>query len=430
MTPFQLKRTLQSSIGGLWGGEPSGDSRDIAVVRVADFDYDGLVARAAPTARQIEPNLVVKRQLCRGDLLIEKSGGGEKQNVGRVVQWVGPQRAICSNFVNRLRPAPGMDSRWLTYLHRSLYLAGFAATCTKQTTGIQNLDLDAYLAARVRVPAIDQQRRIASFLDRELARLRRVAERTDSLDSLRGEAVSRALRDGVGLDRWPAVQIRHVARTGTGHTPSRERPEYWKPDELVVPWFTLADVWQIRDDEREVVMDTAEWVSQAGIDNSSACKHPAETVLLSRTASVGFSAVLGREMAASQDFMTWTCGPRLDPYFLLFVLRAIRPELRRLMYGSTHRTIYMPDLHALRTPLPPVAEQRVAVAKIRASLAPHWQMRRNTRLLRERLTEYRDALITEAVTGQLDVTRLSESQLDESAHAAVEAERPEVLSAW
>ncbi len=44
------------------------------------------------------------------------------------------------------------------------------------------------------------------------------------------------------------------------------------------------------------------------------------------------------------------------------------------------------------------------------------------------LAEYRDALITEAVTGKLDVTRLSDSQVDESAQAAMEGERPEVLS--
>jgi hypothetical protein len=42
---------------------------------------------------------------------------------------------------------------------------------------------------------------------------------------------------------------------------------------------------------------------------------------------------------------------------------------------------------------------------------------------------YRDALITEAVTGKLDVTRLSEQQMDESAHAAMEGEQPEVFSA-
>jgi type I restriction enzyme S subunit len=138
---------------------------------------------------------------------------------------------------------------------------------------------------------------------------------------------------------------------------------------------------------------------------------------------------MDRDMAVSQDFMTWTCGPKLDPYFLLFSLRAMRPELRRLMTGSTHQTIYMPDLHALRIPLPDITEQERAVHALRASLDRHWAARSELEAVTELLAEYRDALITEAVTGKLDVSRLSEQQMDESAHAAMDGEAPEVLSA-
>lgn len=48
---------------------------------------------------------------------------------------------------------------------------------------------------------------------------------------------------------------------------------------------------------------------------------------------------------------------------------------------------------------------------------------------RSLLAEYRDALITEVVTGKRDVSRLSDQRMDESARAAMEGEAPEVLSA-
>jgi type I restriction enzyme S subunit len=276
-------------------------------------------------------------------------------------------------------------------------------------------------------PGHSEQRAIADFLDRECERVSQLTATSSSLDSLSAEAYERMLRDEVGHDEWPHVRLSYVARTGTGHTPSRAHSGYWASDELNVPWFTLADVWQIRDDEREEVKDTTERISEVGLANSAAVKHPEGTVILSRTASVGFSAVMACDMAVSQDFMTWTCGPKIEPVFLLSVLRAMRPELRQLMTGSTHKTIYMPDLHALRVPLPPVAAQRRAVAGIRRSLEPHWRLRRRNAELRERLAEYRDALITEAVTGQLDVTRVSEQQMDERAHAAMEEEPVEAV---
>src|SRR5690606_27870738 len=114
------------------------------------------------------------------------------------------------------------------------------------------------------------------------------------------------------------------------------------------------------------------------------------------------------DMATSQDFVTWTCGPRLDPYFLLWTLRAMRSDLLgRLAMGSTHKTIYVPDLQALKIPLPSLEEQRAAVDRIRE------QNRRIDELIDRvvqqaaLLTERRQALITAAVTGQIDVSTAS-----------------------
>ncbi|WP_326801005.1 restriction endonuclease subunit S [Streptomyces sp. NBC_01788] len=155
---------------------------------------------------------------------------------------------------------------------------------------------------------------------------------------------------------WPTVPIRLVARLGSGHTPSRSVPEYW--DDCTVPWITLADVWQLRSGATDVITETKEKVSKLGLANSAAVKHPAGTVILSRTASVGFSAIMGADMATSQDFATWTCGPKLDPRYLLHCLRAMAPDLKRIATGSTHKTIYMPDIEQLRVPVPPMDEQR------------------------------------------------------------------------
>jgi type I restriction enzyme S subunit len=63
-------------------------------------------------------------------------------------------------------------------------------------------------------------------------------------------------------------------------------------------------------------------------------------------------------MATSQDFVTWTCGPKLDPRYLLWVLRGERDDILRRTQGSTHKTIYMPDIEQLTIPLPPLDEQR------------------------------------------------------------------------
>jgi type I restriction enzyme S subunit len=273
---------------------------------------------------------------------------------------------------------------------------------------------------------LDEQRRIADFLDDETGRI-------DSLVSTQGQArnalierraagVFDAVVGGDITDRvpstlawveslprtWLGVKLSLFARMGSGHTPSRSHSEWWK--DCAIPWITTGEVSQVRDDRREVLTETRERISEIGMANSSAETHPKGTVVLCRTASAGYSAVMGADMATSQDFVTWTCGSELDPFYLLWCLRAMRSDLLgRLAMGSTHKTIYVPDLQMLRIPLLPLDEQHQIVESIRASNsaidATIDAIDRQAALLHER----RQALITAAVTGEIDVTTTRKS---------------------
>jgi type I restriction enzyme S subunit len=166
---------------------------------------------------------------------------------------------------------------------------------------------------------------------------------------------------------WKAARTKFAARLRSGHTPSRQQPEYWL--NCTIPWFGLADVWQIRDGRTEYVSETAEKISELGLANSAARLLPRGTVILSRTASVGFSAIMAVDMATTQDFVNWVCGPSLRPEYLLYVFRSMEHEFNRLMMGSTHQTIYMPDVSRFTTPIPPLHEQDQIVTQIRRETA-------------------------------------------------------------
>lgn len=156
-------------------------------------------------------------------------------------------------------------------------------------------------------------------------------------------------------NNWRVVPLKSYAKLGTGHTPDRNKKEYWR--DCDVPWVTTTDVTR-RADSLAPLHQTEQHISELGMANSAAVLHPAGTVMLSRTASIGYSVLIGQSMATTQAFVTWTPGNELDSRYLLLVLRAMKPEWDRLAYGSTHRTIYMPDLESVRIPLPPLEEQR------------------------------------------------------------------------
>ncbi|RFC62264.1 type I restriction endonuclease subunit S [Fulvimarina endophytica] len=162
---------------------------------------------------------------------------------------------------------------------------------------------------------------------------------------------------------WSRAPLTDVADLGTGHTPSRHEPNYWDGD---IPWIGIRDAGA---NHGKVINDTAQHVTELGLDNSAAVLLPKNTVCLSRTASVGYVVKMGRDMATSQDFVNWTCSETIDPDYLLNALLAEGEDIRRFGEGSTHTTIYFPEVKAFHIDLPPAAEQRRIVAKLDALTA-------------------------------------------------------------
>lgn len=329
---------------------------------------------------------------------------------------------FATSEVHVIRPdTRRLDPSYLRYL-----LSGddFRAEGMRSMTGaggLRRVSERAILDFRPAVTDLDTQKAIAAFLDAETARIDALIEKKGRLQELTREKETATLERAVkGQDRggpvresgaewigsipehWLAPKFTQVARLESGHTPSRQHPEYWVSEECTVPWVSLADIWQVRREGRIYLSETAEKVSPLGLANSAARLLPSDTVMLSRTASVGFPAIMAVPMATTQDFVNWICGPKILPEYLYLVLKSMRREFARLMMGSTHQTIYMPDVRSFKTPLPPLEEQREIVRRLWSKLDDFRELTAKVQDSIEGLREFRAALITAAVTGQID----------------------------
>lgn len=195
---------------------------------------------------------------------------------------------------------------------------------------------------------------------------------------------------------WNLATLTKVAKLESGHTPSRNKADYWNGE---IPWLSLADTEAL--DVLEVDQ-TSECVTAKGIANSSARVLPKDTVVFSRTATVGKASRMKRPMATSQDFANWVCGPTLVPAYLVQVFRHMEREWDRLQEGSTHQTIYMPVFKKLQILLPPTTEQQ-KIADVGEAFDMRIAKERETRKV---LIGNRDALAQELLSGRI---RLPES---------------------
>lgn len=318
-----------------------------------------------------------------------------------------------------LRCSGRLAPKFLYYFFEGL---GSALLPVLQKVGatVESISMAALRGLLTPVPPFPEQQAIAAFLNRETARIDELLREQEALledlamrrDALVFERATKGL-GGVPLQEsgvawagqvpahWEVVKLRSIARLESGHTPSRSRPEYW--ENCTIPWVSLSDVRRFRDGRLKYIEDTEEKISELGMAHSSARLLPRGTVILSRTASVGFSAILGIDMATTQDFANWVCGPRLLPEYLLYVLRGMKHEFARLMMGSTHQTIYMPDIRELQVPLPPPEEQQAIVQHLNTQLAQIDALTEEVRGSIALMRQHRSVLITAAVTGKIDV---------------------------
>ena len=366
------------------------------------------------------PDQVQRFPLRVGDVLITKDSESWTDIAVPAVVGEDLSDVLCGYHLAHIKPGPDLDGRFLA---RQFSAIGTRDQFHVAANGITRFGLggDAIRTGLFPIAPIEEQHAIADFLDRETAKIDALVARKERLIELLQEkrtalitrAVTRGLDPNVPMKdsgvewlgeipaHWEAKRTKFAATLRSGHTPSRQNPEYWRG--CTIPWFGLADVWQIRDGQVEYVHATAEKISELGLANSAARLLPTGTVILSRTASVGFSAILGVDMATTQDFVNWVCGPSLRSEYLLYVFRAMGPEFRRLTMGSTHQTIYMPAVGCFSTPVPPVPEQDQIIAFIRKETSAIDALISKVRQAIDHLREFRTALISAAVTGKIDV---------------------------
>jgi len=163
---------------------------------------------------------------------------------------------------------------------------------------------------------------------------------------------------GVIPEEWEVSLLDSVAKRGSGHTPDKAHPEYWDGQ---IKWISLQDSDRL---DQLYIYDTAAKITPAGIANSSARMHPKGTVVLSRDAGVGKSAIMKDDMAVSQHFIAWQCGPSLNNHFLYYWLQSKKSEFQRIAMGNTIKTIGLPYFRQLVIPRPDRTEQDAIAAAL------------------------------------------------------------------
>lgn len=393
----RIKWSVHSSQNGIWGNEADGGPDDIRCVRVADFNRPKFsIHDNDVTFRSVSRAERRGRILRRGDLILEKSGGGEKNPVGFVVHYDREEEAVTSNFVAKVSLARGMEPRFWTYLHHWLYSSRLTQPSIKQTSGIQNLDQQSYFDERVCFPPAQEQVLVADFLDRETAKIDALIVKQQQLVATlredRTATITHAVSRGLDSDSEPEPAAGVWSDVAPGH---------WK----VAPLKHLVQMQSGVNITAESIEPSGEYAVYGGNGlrgYTSRPTHSGEFILIGRQGALcGNVHRVRGEFWASEHAIVCTPRTELSVGWLSNLMEAM--SLGQYSQAAAQPGISADVLGNLRVAVPPVPEQCRMAAMLEASEKRFNALVGKSREIIGTLLEFRSALITDAVTGKIDV---------------------------
>ncbi len=412
---FSLKRSIDGCFNGLWGSDPKENNDDIVVLRVADFDRNKLVIdNSKLTLRNIKKSEIGNRLLKKGDLLIEKSGGGDKTLVGCVVLFNENYKALTSNFVAKMTPKSNVNSYFLNYFFAALYANNINYQSIKQTTGIQNLDTNSYLNEKLALPSLHEQEAIVSFLNQKTSEIDQAIAIKEQQIALLNERKQIVIQKAVtqGLD--PNVPMKNSGVEWIGQI-----PEYWEIS-------ANRTIFKERNEQGKEGLPLLSVSIHSGVSNEEISEEDnvrgrvkiedKSKYILVKKGDIAFNmmrAWQGGIGAVSVDGMVSPAYIVAKPNDLInsefFEYQYRCPEfiqqMDRYSKGITdfRKRLYWDGFKQLVTVVPPLEEQLKIVEQIKAiEQQTNFAIQIKNQQI-EKLKEYKTILINDAVTGKIKV---------------------------
>lgn len=330
------------------------------------------------------------------------------------------ERGIITSAYLALEPT-GALSAFLAYLLRAYDLS---KVFYSMGGGLrQSMKFDDLKRMPIAIPPELEQAAIAAFLDRETAKIDALIAEQEKLIALLAEkrqaTISRAVTKGLNTDtptkesgvawlgdvpaHWAACPLKVLARIGNGSTPNRDNPDYWADEGF--PWLNSSVV------NQDEVSEAERFVTERALKECHLPVIAPPAVLVGITGQgktrgmatrLAFTATVNQHVAYIKPSVD-----RLAEPYLLRVLEAAYLHLRTESEGagSTKGAITCGQLGDLRVPVPELAEQIEISAFLDKETAKLEKLKLDSERSIALLQERRSALITAAVTGQIDVRK-------------------------
>jgi len=349
---------------------------------------------------EVEARHLAKRELRFGDIIIEKSGGGPKQPVGRVVKFELDEKGYSfSNFTSAIRVNDPLVIDY-SYLHHVLnwwYASGVTERIQSNSTGIRNLDFDAYKKLNVPLPPLAEQKQIVAVLDEAFEGLSRARANAEANLIDAKELFNTTLGSVFSSSHsgWATSTIGSLCTLRSGTTVPKELERSDKG----IPYVKVGDM-NLQSNIGGVVT-SSRFLRRSDV-SARQIFPPGTTIFPKRGGAIltNKKRLVLKEICADLNVMGVIPGTKIDPEFVYFYFLSV--DMRKIGSGASIPQINNYDVEPLPICYPEdLGKQQDIVAKLKEALTNSGVLSATYSAKVESLEVLRQSLLQKAFSGEL-----------------------------
>ena len=307
------------------------------------INYDNIRSKVNATEKEIECFGVKD-----GDLLFQRSSE-TLEDVGRANVYMDNRTAIYGGFVIRGRKIGNYDPLFFKYLLATPLAR--KRTC-RMGAGAQHFNIGQEGLSKISLyfPSIEEQRKIAEFLsliDERIATQNKIIEKLQSLiKGLVDELMTVLLKGKL----YPFYSF--YIKAGEGGTPTTSVVEYYT--EGTIPFIKIEDL------SCKYLTNNKDFITELGMQKSSAWLIPSKSVIYSNGATIGAISINEYPVCTKQGILGIVPNTNINVEYLYLLMSSsyFSKEISRIITEGTMKTVYLKDINHIKCPLPSMAQQK------------------------------------------------------------------------
>ena len=258
------------------------------------------------------------------------------------------------------------------------------------------LNYDEFSSLPMLIPPLEEQKRIASYLDKQCKKINEIINDNNHEIELIKEYANNCIIKAIISDNSPFIAIKHIFKVISGSTPSSDNPNYYDGD---ISWITPADYKTedvyVENGKRNITID--------GYNSCGTSIIPANSIIFSKRAPIGLVAISKKDLCTNQGCLSCVPKKDLNIKYFYYQISTLQENFELERSGTTFKEISQDKFKNYKLKYPDINQQNKIVDYLDNICSRLYQVIDYRKQIIEKLEEYKKSLIYECVTGKREV---------------------------